>query len=200
MGQPLQLAVHDGRDPVEGIPVRAAPAQEELGDGGRSVRDDDAASQQDGRSADPTREDHMLNRVSRPFSVLTILTTLAPVACAGTSASYSRTLSHDSNPLVIDVENRNWWDVEVELDAEGTQFRLGVAPSYGRVRFRVSASRLGGASYFRLIANPMDTRREAFTAITGRGAAVTPVIELLEHRSVSWTLGSSETTTNLVVR
>jgi len=88
----------------------------------------------------------------------------------------------------------------LELDAEGTRFRLGVAPSYGRVRFHVSASRLGGAGHFRLIANPMDTGREAFSTATGRGVLTTPEIELIDHRSVFWTVGVSETTTNLVVR
>jgi len=142
----------------------------------------------------------MLHRISPLRSFAGICAGFTLAACAGPSASYSGQPSPDTTRLVVDVDNLNWWDMEVELDAEGTQFRLGVAPSYGRVRFYVSASRLGGASYFRLIANPMDTGREPFTSVTGQGVFTTPVIELLGHRGVRWTVGTSETTTNLIVR
>jgi hypothetical protein len=142
----------------------------------------------------------MLHNRSTLHGMAAILTAFTLGGCASASPSYSGSVSPESLPLVVDVQNLNWWDMEVELDAEGTRFRLGVAPSYGRVRFQVSASRLGGASYFRLIANPMDTGREAFSSVTGQGVAVTPVIELLDHRSVHWTVGASETTTNLIVR
>lgn len=128
------------------------------------------------------------------------LTAVVLAACAGPSASFSGRASSDSTLLVVDVENRNWWDMEVEVDAEGTRFRLGVAPSYGSVRFQVSATRLGSASYFRLIANPLDTGREAFANATGRGVIATPWIELLDHRDVRWTLGTSQSTTNVIVR
>lgn len=121
-------------------------------------------------------------------------------ACATPSPSYSGRVRLDSTRLVVDVENLNWWDTEIELDAEGTRFRLGVAPSYGRVRFYVTASRLGDASYFRVIALPMDTGREAFASATGRGVLTTPEIQLLGHRTVEWTVGRSATTTSLIVR
>lgn len=142
----------------------------------------------------------MLHRNSLLQRLAAVLATFTLAACAGPATSYSGHPSPDATQVVVDVENRNWWDMEVELDAEGTQFRLGVAPSYGRVRFHVSTSRLGGASYFRLIANPMDTGREAFSSVTGEGVAVTPAIELLDHRTVRWTVGTSETTTQLLVR
>jgi len=101
---------------------------------------------------------------------------------------------------VVEVENHRWWDVDVEVDAQGNRFRLGVARSYASVRFRVASSRLGGATHLRLIANPMDTGREAFTGVSGRGADFTPLIDLFDHRILSWTLGSSEATTTLIVR
>ncbi len=142
----------------------------------------------------------MLHRISPLHSLAAILASFTFAACAGPAPSYSGQPSPDDTRLVVDVENLNWWDMEVEVDAEGTQFRLGVAPSYGRVRFHVSASRLGGAGYFRLIANPMDTGREAFSTVTGQGVFTTPEIELLDHRSVRWTVGTSETTTSLIVR
>ena len=121
-------------------------------------------------------------------------------SCATPSPSYSGRVRSESTPLVVEVENLNWWDTEIEVDAEGTRFRLGVAPSYGRARFYVGASRLGEASYFHLIAIPMDTGREAFAGVTGRGVLTTPEIQLLGHRSVEWTVGRSSTTTNLIVR
>jgi hypothetical protein len=142
----------------------------------------------------------VLHRISPLQALAAVLASLILAACAGPSVSYSWLASADSTPLVIDVENLNWWDMEVELDAEGTQFRLGVAPSYGRVRFHVSASRLGGASYFRIISNPMDTGRSAFSSVTGQGVFTTPEIELLHGRAVRWTVGTSETTTSLIVR
>lgn len=142
----------------------------------------------------------MIRICSALHSLTVILTGCALAGCASPSPSYSGIVSPDSIPLVVDVQNLNWWDMEVELDAEGTRFRLGVAPSYGRVRFHVSASRLGGASYFRLIANPMDTGREPFAGATGRGVVTTPTIDLFDRRSVYWTVGRSETTTNLIVR
>jgi hypothetical protein len=141
----------------------------------------------------------MLSRLEPLRGATATLIALTLAGCAAQSP-FSGRVALDSTPLVVDVENRNWWDMEVELDAEGTQFRLGVAPSYGRVQFRVSASRLGEAGYFRLVANPMDTGREAFSSVRGQGVFTTPVIEMLDHRQVRWTVGSSDATTSLIVR
>jgi hypothetical protein len=142
----------------------------------------------------------MLDRPPPLRILAAILIAITLAACAGPSPSFSGRITPDSTPLVVDVENRDWWDMEVELDAEGSQFRLGVAPSCGRVRFRVSASKLGDAGYFRLVANPMDTGREAFSSVTGRGVHITPVIDMPGHRQVRWTVGSSDATTSLIVR
>jgi hypothetical protein len=135
-----------------------------------------------------------------PAAGLTAAVVLVLAACAGGTASYAGDASPGSTPLVVDAANHNWWDMELELDAEGTQYRLGVVPSYGRVRIHVTASKLGGASYFRLIANPLNTGREPFSSFTGEGVVTTPEIDLPDHRLVRWTIGTSETTTTLIVR
>ena len=140
--------------------------------------------------------------MSRQLSLLCSLAIAAPAlgACASSFSPRDARFAADTPPLVVEVQNLNWWDMEVELDAEGGQFRLGVAPSYGRVRFLVSSRRLGGASCFRLIGNPMDTGRTPFAMSTGQGVITTRVVELLDGRHAYWTVGSSETTPNLVVR
>ena len=140
--------------------------------------------------------------MSHRLSLLCSLAITAPTlgACASSPSPRGARFAPDVAPLVVEVDNLNWWDMEVELDAEGGQFRLGVAPSYGRVRFLVSSRRLGGASHFRLIGNPMDTGRVQFAMSTGQGMITTRVVELLDRRHVYWTVGSSETTTRLVVR
>jgi len=140
--------------------------------------------------------------MSRQLSLLCglAITALPLVGCAPSLSPQGARFAADAAPLVVDVDNLNWWDMEVEIDAEGEQFRLGVAPSYGRVRFLVSSRRLGGASCFRLIGNPINTGRTPFAMSTGQGLIATRTVELLDRRNVRWTVGSSETTTQLVVK
>ena len=129
-----------------------------------------------------------------------VLALPAFTGCAAAPPPHAGPISPHASALVVEVDNLNWWDMEVELDAEGTQYRLGIAPSYGRVRFRVSSSKLGGASYFRLVGNPMNTGSTAFAMFTELGLMTTPEIDLAGRRNVQWTVGSAESTTRLVVR
>ena len=121
-------------------------------------------------------------------------------ACAHSNPSPLVLPGLDRGPLVVDVANLNWWDMEVVLEAEGARIRLGTAPSYGCARFRLSPWKLGGASWIRVTGIPIDTGREPFGSFMERGRLATRVVELTDRQTVHWTVGSDETTTELVVR
>ena len=88
--------------------------------------------------------------MSHRLSLLCSLAITAPTlgACASSPSPRGARFAPDVAPLVVEVDNLNWWDMEVELDAEGQHdFRfIGVGHNGLSLELACGANSLQGAS------------------------------------------------------